>query len=272
MTTRCIRLSIIACVFTLAFYLLMIAGAKAAQQQPNPQTEQTAEQVYKNIQVFKGVPASRLMQGMTRISQFLGVDCAHCHVPNEFEKDDKPAKQTARKMFELVRTINTTLNTNSVTCYTCHRGKAKPESLPPANSSGADQSLTKPEIKPSASMPAVEQILEQYIRALGGKAALTQVRTRVMKGALVTQGGDRAPLEIQEKTRSDSMSWWTMQSSTSRQVSSDGAVACCSATVDGGYFRLGSGVARGEARSSYDAERERTGQWAKTQASDPTIC
>lgn len=195
MTIRALRLVIIAIAVSLSFYL----ATTAAQPQSNPPAEKPAEQVYKNIQVFKGVPASRLMAGMTRLSQFLGVDCAYCHVPNEFEKDDKPVKQTARKMFELVRTINTMLNTNSVTCYTCHRGKPKPESLPPANPSGADQSLTKPEIKPSASMPSVDRILAAYLRALGGQAALARVTTRLMKGALVTQGGDRAPLEVWEK-------------------------------------------------------------------------
>src|SRR5262247_447057 len=115
------------------------AGAQQDQKPPPPaqQEDKPAEQVYKNIQVMKGMPASRLLPGMNRLTQFLGVDCAHCHVPDAFDKDDKPAKQTARKMFELVRTINATLNTNRVTCYTCHRGQIKPVSMQPALASTA---------------------------------------------------------------------------------------------------------------------------------------
>ena len=107
-----------------------------AQQDPKPATpapaqeDKPAEQVYKNIQVMKGVPSSRLMPGMMRLTQFLGVECAHCHVPGAPDKDDKQPKQTARKMFQMVRTINTTLNINRVTCYTCHRAQAIPAKPP----------------------------------------------------------------------------------------------------------------------------------------------
>jgi hypothetical protein len=83
--------------------------------------DKKAEEVYKNIQVLKGVPASQVMGAMTKIASFLGTDCAHCHVAGEFDKDDKQPKQMARTMFKMVRTIGTELSTNKVTCYTCHR-------------------------------------------------------------------------------------------------------------------------------------------------------
>ena len=86
----------------------------ARQQQPAQPEDRPAEQVYKNIQVMKGMPAARLMSAMNRLTQSLGVDCSHCHVPDALDKDDKPAKQTARKMFEMVRMINTTLGANRV--------------------------------------------------------------------------------------------------------------------------------------------------------------
>lgn len=97
-----------------------------------PDTTKPAEQVYKNIQVLKGVPASRVPSVMTFFSKCLGVDCSHCHVPNEFDKDDKPAKQTARRMLTMVHQINDTnfAGEGLVSCWTCHRGSAKPPSLP----------------------------------------------------------------------------------------------------------------------------------------------
>jgi Photosynthetic reaction centre cytochrome C subunit len=92
-----------------------------------------AEEVYKNIQIMQGVPAPRLRIVMMNLTRWLGVECAYCHDMEAFEKDDKPAKQTARKMFKMVRAIGQDYlpGGNSVSCWTCHRGHAKPEFLPP---------------------------------------------------------------------------------------------------------------------------------------------
>ena len=73
----------------------------------------------------------------------LGVRCNHCHVgPDnlvgaDFASDEKATKRTARRMLEMARTINGDLLANLpvvdegqrhqvVSCYTCHRGQAKP--------------------------------------------------------------------------------------------------------------------------------------------------
>jgi photosynthetic reaction center cytochrome c subunit len=109
------------------FLLLAAALAFAQDAAPKP-----AEEVYKNIQIMKGVPADRLKAAMSNLTKWLDVECTYCHVEGQFEKDDKPAKQTARKMFQMVRTINQTNFAGSpgVTCWTCHRGQAKPQFLP----------------------------------------------------------------------------------------------------------------------------------------------
>ena len=65
----------------------------------------------------------------------LGVSCVHCHVPGEWEKDDKPQKQIAREMGGMSRTISGDLLSKirnlrsekpAVNCTTCHRGQVKP--------------------------------------------------------------------------------------------------------------------------------------------------
>lgn len=68
-----------------------------------------AEQVYKNIKDYKGVPAAGLLRGMEFYTRALGVDCLHCHVTDQWEKDDKPAKQIAREMSALVDSIQESL-------------------------------------------------------------------------------------------------------------------------------------------------------------------
>src|SRR5688500_12685795 len=62
--------------------------ASAAQADP-PRREKTADEGYKSIQVLKGVAASQLEPVMAFFTGSLGVRCSHCHVPGQFEKDDK---------------------------------------------------------------------------------------------------------------------------------------------------------------------------------------
>ena len=97
---------------------------------------QPAESVYKNIKLFQGAPAGRVLRIMAMgFDPALGVSCSHCHVVGEYEKEDKPTKQIARDMFAMVTAINTQYlpkiknlrSTNpTVNCSTCHRGQARP--------------------------------------------------------------------------------------------------------------------------------------------------
>jgi hypothetical protein len=96
---------------------------------PATSKEERAEQKYKNIQLLRGIPSDRLTKIMFAFKSSLGVDCTYCHIKDQFEKDDKPQKQTARKMIQLVRDTNAKLGgTARVTCFTCHRGQTRPAS------------------------------------------------------------------------------------------------------------------------------------------------
>lgn len=107
-------------------------SAPASTGTPAKQTDKPAEQVYKNIQLFKGLPASRLMGAMKALTVLLGVDCSHCHVVGQFDKDDKPPKQMARNMFKMMENINNDYfgGKERVTCWTCHHGQPQPPSDP----------------------------------------------------------------------------------------------------------------------------------------------
>lgn len=97
--------------------------------------ELPAEQVFKNIKQLKGVPAGRVLRAMGSFTRALGVNCAHCHVPREWEKDDKPTKDIARGMIRMVGAINTEQLKSipnlrpeaTVSCSTCHRGSTRPD-------------------------------------------------------------------------------------------------------------------------------------------------
>ena len=99
------------------------------------QEQKPAAEVFKNIQLLKEVPAGRLLSIMEMgYARSLGVDCTHCHVAGQWEKDDKPTKQVAREMSKMVGVIRGELkkipNLRSenpvVNCTTCHRGQVKP--------------------------------------------------------------------------------------------------------------------------------------------------
>ena len=97
---------------------------------------QPAEQDFKNIQLLKGMPAGRLLAVMeVGYSKSLGVNCTHCHVAGQWEKEEKPTKQITRDMSAMAKAINTEYpkgikNLKSpnpvVNCTTCHRGQVKP--------------------------------------------------------------------------------------------------------------------------------------------------
>ena len=94
-----------------------------------------AEKVFRDIETFKGIAASRLPGAMVALTGLIGVDCTHCHVKDQWEKNDKPAKLIARKHFQMQDEIldNYFDKQNKVTCWTCHRGQPKAEFLPPSS-------------------------------------------------------------------------------------------------------------------------------------------
>jgi hypothetical protein len=184
-------------VHTLSGIALSIILTAHAQDNSAP-TEKTAEQVYKNIQVFKGVPASQLEGNMAFITGSLGVKCNYCHV-NPFEKDDKPTKLTARKMIQMVFDLNKGRfnGTGAVSCYTCHRGKPLPVSVPSLGLNLWQPTNQSP--KEEASLPTVEQVLDRYVEAVGGKQALEKISTRVFIGSRIGADGVLVPEEVQAK-------------------------------------------------------------------------
>jgi len=95
-----------------------------------------ATTVFKNIKVMTGTTAERLLSVMEfGFARSLGVDCTHCHIPDNWAAEDKPEKQIARDMSAMNTTINKELLKNIknlkspnpiVNCTTCHRGEVKP--------------------------------------------------------------------------------------------------------------------------------------------------
>jgi photosynthetic reaction center cytochrome c subunit len=214
---RKLVLAAAACVVVCGFVVSGLKGQSAAPvtgtQSRIPAGPKLAEEQFKNIKVLKGVPADQVFPAMQFITISLGVECEFCHVQGaggrlEFEKDDKKQKQTARKMIEMMFAINKDNfdGHREVTCNSCHRGSPDPVGTPPvmteelkteAKAVPAEAKKEAGEAKEPAGPPA-DQLLDKYIQALGGAAAIDKITTRVAKGTI--EVGDKSfPIELYSK-------------------------------------------------------------------------
>lgn len=181
-------------------FALMSVRAQNADQTPAKEAPKTASQQFKNIQVLKDAPADQVIPAMQFITASLGVDCDYCHVEHAFEKDDKKPKVTARKMMEMMLTINSENfeNHREVTCYTCHQGSAKPVGIPVIS-----DREKKPEVAPATinatGDPPAETLLDNYLAAVGGAAALQKITSRVAKGSVTAFGDQHLAVDIYAK-------------------------------------------------------------------------
>src|SRR5262245_59635090 len=129
----------------------LLAAEPASPQQRGPQTVQQAqalaqkiaqqtaqkplmaEEVFKNVQILKGIPVNQFMDTMGFFAASLGLNCVYCHVPESLENwdrfaEDVPRKRMARNMMLMVNDINKTKfgGRRALTCYSCHRGAEVP--------------------------------------------------------------------------------------------------------------------------------------------------
>ena len=92
-----------------------------------------AEQVFKNVQLLKGISVKEFMETMGFFAAATNKTCTTCHGDEsagswERYADDPPQKQTARKMMIMVDALNRTYfgGKREVTCYSCHRNAERP--------------------------------------------------------------------------------------------------------------------------------------------------
>jgi photosynthetic reaction center cytochrome c subunit len=190
-----------------------------SQTTPAP-APQTAAQKYKNIQVLKDIPADELIPSMQFITAALGVDCNFCHVENqgklEFDKDDKKEKKTAREMMQMMFAVNKNSfeGEREVTCNTCHRGSPHPQAIPAIMAETPKpepmEAMHEHDMDP-AKLPSGTPVLEKYIQAIGGQAALDKVSNRVEKGNAVMPEGPPIPIDIYTKAPDERVSVLHMQ-------------------------------------------------------------
>ena len=96
---------------TAAIVLSLIWVATVRGQAPSAPRAPMAEEVFKNIQVLKGIPVDQFMGTMGIFASAVGKNCTECHGQESGGDwaryaDDTPLKQTARRMVLMMQQIN----------------------------------------------------------------------------------------------------------------------------------------------------------------------
>ena len=196
--------TVVACLLAVA-----LASGQAAQE-PKPQM---SEVVFKNVLVLKGIPVDEFMDTMGMFSAALSMNCTDCHTSDSTSSWDQFAadtelKKTARRMVLMMNNINRTnfQGARNVTCWTCHRGDQRPRVVPslivqysPPVEDPNEVELVGRDRDTGA--PAVDQIFNKYLQAIGGAQRLGNVTSYVAKGTYVGYDTDheKVPVDIYAK-------------------------------------------------------------------------
>lgn len=185
--------------YALGALILCLMGIPSVHgQAANPNAAQKplmAEDVFKNVQILRGIPVKEFLDTMGFFSAATGMNCIDCHSPQAADSladyaIDTPLKQTARRMMIMVNMINQSNfgGTRRVTCYTCHRATDNPEAIP----SLLDQYSVAPDDPDKVRIPegagatvnkvSSDQILDKYLLAIGGAAQLAKLTSFTAKG------------------------------------------------------------------------------------------
>jgi hypothetical protein len=183
--------------------------ASAAGQAPPDPGVQMSENVFKNVQVLKGIPVDEFMDVMGMFSSSLGYDCSSCH-SDEIHTDraafavTTPAITRARGMVAMTANLNRMYfgGQPRITCFTCHRGNYRPENIP---SLALQYAPLFDDPNAIAILPdrrtTVDQVFDRYMKALGGADHAARLTSYVARGSYAgfNTGGADLPIEIYAK-------------------------------------------------------------------------
>src|SRR5438105_15126872 len=170
--------------------------ALAQRQAAAPTKPMMVEDVFKNVQALKGIGVDDFLLTMGIMSAAVGSDCVGCHPSAGTDHVDwaldTPRKRTARRMVQRVPAINRDnfKGRQVVTCWTCHRGRDRPVTTPTLDAvygpptDESDDVLTQ-----ARGVASVDQVLDKYLRAIGGAQNVARVTSFVATGKSVGYGG-----------------------------------------------------------------------------------
>ena len=174
--------------------LCLLIGIRAAAQAPAPQGAPEkvtmTDDVFKSVEILRGIPVDTFFETMGMFASAMGNDCTFCHVSNAyFDKtafaEPTPRIRRARQMLTMMTALNEQYfaGRTRVTCFTCHGGSQAPRSEPDfALQYGAP--LEDPNARDFPVDPRVsaDEIFDKYLLALGGTERLAKFTSFAAKG------------------------------------------------------------------------------------------
>ncbi|HYM23793.1 MAG TPA: photosynthetic reaction center cytochrome c subunit family protein [Vicinamibacterales bacterium] len=203
-------------------FILLLSAALAAGQAAQPPAAPSgpmAPERFKDIQVLTDVPADQLVMTMRYFVIATGIQCNGCHQTDASTGQLNPSvdsrgKTTARGMINLVKTVNAGNFGARINCATCHQGRNQPAGLPLAQAMTPEQvaqAATARQRAPAGAAggqsagrgqppaaPPVADVVAKYIEAIGGRAAVSGLKSRIISGTVTTRMGQTVPVSIEQ--------------------------------------------------------------------------
>jgi len=199
-----------------AMACLLAAMSTRVSAQQTAQAPVVTENLFRNIQVLKGIPIDTFFDVMGMFASSMGEDCTFCHLKEAVFKheafgEDTPRIKRARLMIAMMNGINEANfgGRPMVTCFTCHRG-----SNTPVNSPKLALQYGEPEDDPNViNFPAytgitANEILDKYLEALGGTAQLAKLTSFTAKGTYSGFDTDHKEVPVDIFARAPNQRTW----------------------------------------------------------------
>ncbi len=177
-----------------------LLGAAIVRAQAPVEKPPISDEVFKNVQVLKGIPVDQFMATMGFFSASLGMSCEDCHSADDRNWDgfaaDNTRKRMARRMIQMMQKINEDNfgGRQMVTCWSCHRGADAPRIVPdftvqygPLIPPDPNAVITQ---APLAPMP--DDVFNKYIQAVGGAQRAAALTSYTATGTNVGYGPESA--------------------------------------------------------------------------------
>jgi len=197
----------------IAILTCLLVQIGAAAQTPAPQAAgekvPMSDDVFKSVQILKGIPVDTFFESMGMFASAMGNDCTFCHVKDAyFDKTAfaqvTPRMQRARQMLTMMSDLNDRYfaGRTRVTCFTCHRGSQAPVSEPDLSIQYGEP-YEDPNARdfPVETRVTADQLFDKYIQWTGGAQNVARLTSYVARGTY--EGFDTAfekrPVEIYAK-------------------------------------------------------------------------
>lgn len=210
MTSKASRTFFVAATVALTCLLIQIgtAAQAPAAQAPGDKVP-LSDEVFKSVQILKGIPVDTFFEAMGMFASAMGNDCTFCHVKEAyFDKTAfgqvTPRMLRARQMLTMMNDLNERYfaGRTRVTCFTCHRGSQSPVAEPDLSVQYGEP-YEDPNARdfPAETRVTPDQLFDKYLQWSGGVQNLGRLTSYVARG--MYEGFDTAfekrPVEIYAK-------------------------------------------------------------------------